>query len=89
MNGNEARAEEIIADIWRQIRDLHERGLKPDSVVLSPSIYRLIQAYRAGLGDLEEPGKDYLTRYAIFGLPVFIDSGLPWAVRASPGDQGK
>jgi hypothetical protein len=89
MNESGIRAEEIIADLWRQIRGFHEQGVRPDMIILSPAVYRRIQAYRTGLGDLADPEKDYLSRHEVFGLPIFIDPGIPWAVRAAGADQEK
>jgi hypothetical protein len=79
------RAEEIIADLWRQIRDIYEAGKKPAKVILSPENYRRVQEWHAALGELPDPSRDYISKYSIFHLPVFVDSGAGVRVEAKNG----
>lgn len=78
------RAEEIIAEIWKQIGEIRARNGRPGRVVLSPDCYQLVQQYRAGLGDLANPALDYISRYEVFGLPVYIDPSVPAIVEEEP-----
>ena len=66
-------APELLAEILRQKRAVLESGKQPQRVVLSMRNYRLIQAYHATLGEAPESMPDYVTRYTIFELPVYID----------------
>ena len=70
------KAEEILAEVWRQIRDIRGRGGLPARIVISPEAYRLVQEYRAGLGSLENPEMDYLSRHSIFTLPVYVEKDV-------------
>jgi hypothetical protein len=76
------RAEEILLALWKNIRSMKEAGDVPDRVVLGPASFRLIQAYRARLGELANPGMDYITRDSIFSLPVYIDDTADYEVQA-------
>jgi hypothetical protein len=67
------RAEEILAEAWRQICAVRGRGGRPARIVLSPEAYRLVQDYRAGLGSLQDPEMDYISRHSLFTLPVYIE----------------
>jgi hypothetical protein len=67
-----ARAEELIVEIYRQIRAM-SAGSQPKRVVLNRTHYDILQAYRARLGELPDERPDYLERYAIFGLELAID----------------
>jgi hypothetical protein len=72
------RAEEIIAEIWRQIGKIRKDGGRPGRVVLSPEHYTLVQNYRAGLGTLENPEQDYISRHSLFNLTIYIEpSAVP------------
>ncbi|TVR92301.1 MAG: hypothetical protein EA428_04155 [Spirochaetaceae bacterium] len=71
---SEPRAEELILSIYSQIKARSEAGEPFGHVVMSVSTYRLIQAYRARLGEMPEGQEDYLGRYELFGLPVLIDT---------------
>ena len=83
------RAEEIIAEIWRQIGQIRERGGRPERVVLSPEHYALIQNYRAGLGNLENPEQDYITRHSLFNLAIYIEASAVPTVDEEPAGYAK
>ncbi len=70
----EPRAEAIIAEIYRQFKELQEAGRTPRSVVMTMEQYRRIQRYHASLGETPAPTFDYISKYSILGLPVLIDS---------------
>jgi hypothetical protein len=74
--GTRARPEEIVVEIWRRIRELREAGRRPGRIILSAENYRAVQAWHAGLGELSDPSKDYITKHAIFNLPVFIQKNM-------------
>jgi hypothetical protein len=67
-----ARPEEIVVEIWRRIRELREAGKRPAKIILSAEDYRRVWAWHIALGELSDPSRDYITRDAIFNLPVFI-----------------
>ena len=74
------KAEEIISELWRQIRSMRDEGKKPEKVILSPDNYKTVQLWHAALGELPDPSKDYISKYSIFNLPVFIEPGVPLKV---------
>lgn len=61
--------------VWTQRKQLLAAGKRPNRVVLSRSAYDIIQAYHRGLGTLPRGVKDYLSRYALFDLPFYLDEG--------------
>jgi hypothetical protein len=67
-------AEEVLLEIYSQKTRIVESGGRPDRVVLSMDRYRLIQEYRARLGDVPPGMTDYLGKYELFGLPVYLDN---------------
>ena len=67
-------AQGIIADVYALIRADRDSGLSPVGVVLSPDMHDVIETYRAHLGEL--PGGDYLSKYELFGLPIFIEPNI-------------
>lgn len=72
------RGEELIAQIYAQVVALRSsRGgvptATPGRIVMSIDHYRLLQDYRARLGDAPSPGLEYLGRYELFGLPIYIN----------------
>ncbi|MFP4331454.1 MAG: hypothetical protein ACOC45_06535 [Alkalispirochaetaceae bacterium] len=68
------RPEELIAEIYRQLRELQEAGKRPASVVMTMAQYRAVQRYHASLGETPAPAFDYISRYSIMGLSVLIDN---------------
>ncbi|TVQ36878.1 MAG: hypothetical protein EA384_13510 [Spirochaetaceae bacterium] len=73
-------AQAIILELWRKRQALRERGQTPRRVVLSMHNYRLLQQYHATLGELPDPDIDYITRYTVFDLPVYIDDTVDCTV---------
>ncbi len=70
---NDVRAEQIIVTIYKQRNDILEKKGSPEKVIMSLENYKKVQYYRACLGSLENDEMDYIKKYSIFGLPVFID----------------
>ena len=68
-------AQEILLVLFSQKRDLIAAGGTPSRVVLSQQNYRTVQRFHASLGELPNPEIDYITRYTVFGLPVFTEEG--------------
>ena len=66
----------VILELWRKRQALREQGRLPRRVVLSIQNYRLLQQYHATLGELPNPDVDYITRYTVFDLPVYIDDSV-------------
>ena len=67
------RAEELIARVWTQKKQLLAAGKRPKGIVISRSDYGTIQEYHRGLGFLPDGVDDYITRYALFDLPFLLD----------------
>jgi hypothetical protein len=67
-------ARELIVEIYRQVSEFAERGVKPSRVVMSTEDYRVIQEYRARLGDLPQGTADYIAQYEVFGLEICVDA---------------
>jgi len=72
---NDARAEEIIAEVYRQIREARDRGRQPRRIVMNRSRWDRIQEYRSGLGVIQGPVPDYLSDEGLFGLEVWYADG--------------
>ena len=68
------RAQELLVTLWRQISEMRKAGETPVRVVLDPSDYTAIQNYHAHLGTLPNKELDYISKYELFGLPVFVES---------------
>lgn len=71
-HNNAPRAEELIVEIYRQIKAMPDES-QPTRVVINRTDYDRLQSYRARLGELPDDRPDYLERYTIFGLELAID----------------
>ena len=71
---DEREAMRLIAEIYARISEVRDRDLQPTKVVLPPRAYRLVQAYRARLGEVAGDLPDYLGRYELFGVPIYSDT---------------
>ena len=69
------RPEELIAEAYRQLREIRERGGRPAAVVMNAENYRSIQRYHATLGETPAPAFDYIDRYSLYGLSILVDPG--------------
>lgn len=67
------KAEEIIAEVWRQRSEMIEAGKQPERIILSSGDYRRVQEYHVRLGELPKPDMDYIQKDSLFGIPVFIE----------------
>ena len=65
------RAEEIIAEVYRQIVRAREQGIKPGKVTMPPSLWKKVSRYRESLGILDGPNPDYLSENGLFGLEIW------------------
>ena len=66
------RAEELVAEIYRQKLEVQSRGGNPAKVLMPPDAWEHIRAWHISLGVMEKaPHMDYISEKAIFGL----DSG--------------
>jgi hypothetical protein len=74
MNEQEPRAEEIIVEALRQKNEILHSGGVPRGVVLSRANYERIQRYHAGLGEVTGEVEDYIGKYRLFGMPIYIDN---------------
>lgn len=75
------RAEELIAGVYAQIRQARERGREVTGVVLPLAFYHVIQQYRARLGETKGELPDYLSRYELFGVPIYTDNGTTIVIK--------
>ena len=70
--GSHPRAEELIAEIYRQVLLARSESRSITAVIMHASHYRVLQAYRNRLGELADASLEYLERYRIFGLEIQI-----------------
>ena len=75
------RAEELIANVFHQKSRLAQSGSHANMVIMSRGNYDLIEDYRRKLPPYPPGVPDYLSQYAIFGLPIFIDNTCECEVR--------
>lgn len=68
------RAEEIIAETYRQIRVSREEGNIPARVVMSHELWDSVVEYQRGLGVIAGPVPDYLSENSLFGLEIWYGS---------------
>ena len=68
------RAEEIIASVYKQKRELMRAGKKPEKIVLSKINHTTLEDYRRKLPPFPPGVPDYITQYSLFGLQIFIDN---------------
>lgn len=81
-----SRAEYIIAEVYGTVRKIREDGRRVYAIVLPISHYRIIQDYRARLGEVKEGLPDYLGRYELFGIPIYTDGGDAIVIKTRPPD---
>ena len=74
------RAEEILAAILAAKREAFDAGRPVRRVVMPMNHYRTLQSYSAHLGEAHYDTFEYLSRYEIMGLPIFIDNEAPLRV---------
>ena len=68
------RAEELVAEIYRQKLEIQNRGKKPRKVLMPREAWRYIRAWHISLGVMEQaPHMDYIKEDSIFGLTVELD----------------
>jgi len=65
------RAEEIIAETYRLIREKKSEGNIPGRVIMPFEYWKIIQTYRKSIGIIDGPVPDYLSDNEIFGLEVW------------------
>ena len=65
------RAEEVIAEVYRQIRLIRESGGKPRKAVMPAALWNRVEEYRRMLGPMEGPVPDYLSEEGLFGLEIW------------------
>jgi hypothetical protein len=70
------RAEELIVSAFSQKQELSARGIAPTRVILTPLQYRLLQDYRARLGEAPSTDYEYLTQYDLFGMEFYVESSV-------------
>ncbi len=69
------RAEEIIAETYKQVLEAREKGQTPDRVVMNRELWLRVVDYRRSLGVIAGPGPDYLSEDGLFGLEIWYGNG--------------
>jgi hypothetical protein len=69
------RAEEIIAETYKQVREAREKGRNPDRVVMNRELWLRVEEYRRSLGVIAGPVPDYLSEDGLFGLEIWYGDG--------------
>ena len=70
-DGGIPRAEEIIAEVYRQLREKRTSGDVPGKIVMPRAYWRAIEDYRRDLGPVDGPVPDYLSDDGLFGLEIW------------------
>ena len=73
-NGDEIgvpRAEEIIAEVYRQLTQARSAGKTATKVVMPKAYWRTVEEYRRVLGPLDGSLPDYLSEDGLFGLEIW------------------
>jgi len=70
------RAEEIIAEVYRQILDARSRSLNPEKVLMPAALWNRVEEYRHTLGIIDGPHPDYLSEEGLFGLEIWYSDDL-------------
>jgi len=68
------RAEEVIAEVYRQILQIQNEGNNPVKIIMSKGNWMTIQRYRQSLGVLSNSDHDYLDEDRLFGLKIWYDN---------------
>ena len=68
------RAEEIIAEVYRQLTEARSRGRRPKRILMSASLWNQVEEYRQSLGIIDGPHPDYLSEEGIFGLEIWYSN---------------
>ncbi len=76
-----ARAEELIAEVYRQVRQLRSAGEAPGRVLMHPAQWEAISRYRQSVGTVSGPVPDYLAENDIFGLEIWYHESWTILVR--------
>lgn len=79
--GNEPRAEELIAEIYRQYSTMKQEGKQPVRVCLPITYIRRLRIWHALMGTAATASHEYLTHDSIFGLDFFVHQENEIAVR--------
>jgi len=75
------RAEELINRVYTQKSDLLRSGHRPERIVMSRANYDLLEDYRRRLAPLPPGIPDYITRYTLFNLPIYIENDTECLVK--------
>ena len=69
------RAEEIIAETYKQVLEAREKGRTPGKVVMNRELWLRVVDYRRSLGVIAGPVPDYLSEDGLFGLEIWYGNG--------------
>ncbi len=70
-NNPNLRAEEVVAEVYRQLSIAREQGSSVRRLVICPELWARVNEYRKGLGILESALPDYLNEDSLFGLEIW------------------
>jgi len=68
------KAEEVIAEVYRQILQSRSMGIQPEKVIMMPSMWQNVEKYRRSLGIIDGPLPDYIMENSLFGLEIWYGS---------------
>jgi hypothetical protein len=83
------RAQQVLVEVWSALSAARDAGEAPNGVVLSPEDYRAVQHYHAHLGTLPNESLDYIGKYELFGVTVFVEpNAAPQALTTAKSRAG-
>ncbi|MDF1566899.1 MAG: hypothetical protein P1P77_02645 [Spirochaetaceae bacterium] len=74
-SSNWDRPEEVIAEVYRQVKAVRETGREPERIVMSRLEWSMVEDYRRQLGVIQGPVPDYLSEDSLFGLEIWYGDG--------------
>jgi hypothetical protein len=69
------RPEEVIAEVYRQVKAVRDTGHEPERIVMSRLEWSMVEDYRRKLGVIQGPVPDYLSEDSLFGLEIWYGDG--------------
>ena len=68
------RAEECVAEVYRQLLEKQKAGSVPVRVIMSSHQYKSLQSWHKSLGAVQGSVPDYISENRLFGLEILIGS---------------
>jgi len=73
-NKETLRAEECVAEVYRQLLEQQKTGSVPVRVIMTMDQYKSLQSWHKSLGAIQGTVPDYISENSLFGLEILIDS---------------